>query len=104
MGTWSHRPNLTLSHSHTFHPHASQVSGDSGNDKELFLVPGVLGCVVSNAHPELRAFAESYREFREQANGDATRPRIFEVRRGCVRPAVKCGPASKVLHHQHTDF
>eukprot|EP00879_Flechtneria_rotunda_P024899 GHRR01026425.1.p1 GENE.GHRR01026425.1~~GHRR01026425.1.p1 ORF type:complete len:237 (+),score=103.55 GHRR01026425.1:756-1466(+) len=34
-----------------------QVNGDSGNDIELFEVPGVRGCVVSNAHDELREFA-----------------------------------------------
>lgn len=35
-----------------------QVNGDSGNDVELFQVPGVQGCVVSNAHPELMSFAQ----------------------------------------------
>ncbi|PNH06984.1 Sucrose-phosphatase 1 [Tetrabaena socialis] len=39
-------------------PDGVQVNGDSGNDIELFQVPGVRGCVVSNAFPELRQFAE----------------------------------------------
>lgn len=34
-----------------------QVNGDSGNDIELFEVPGVRGCVVANAHAELREYA-----------------------------------------------
>ncbi|GFH17179.1 S6PP domain-containing protein [Haematococcus lacustris] len=38
-------------------PHV-QVNGDSGNDIDLFKVPGVVGCVVSNAHSELRQFAQ----------------------------------------------
>lgn len=40
-------------------PAAAQVNGDSGNDIELFEVPGVRGCVVANAHPELRQYAEA---------------------------------------------
>ena len=39
-----------------------QVNGDSGNDEELFHVPGVMGCVVANAHPELLSFADRNKE------------------------------------------
>lgn len=44
------------------------VCGDSGNDIELFAVPNVRGCMVSNAHPELRKYCE-----------DHASPSIFQV-------------------------
>ena len=47
-------------------PGGVQVNGDSGNDAELFLVPGARGCVVANAHPELLAFAREERARRRQ--------------------------------------
>lgn len=58
------------------------VCGDSGNDAELFAVEGVHGCVVANAHAELREWCA--------ANGH---DRIFE--------ATRDGPGGihEALHH-----
>lgn len=36
------------------------VCGDSGNDIELFEVEGVYGCIVGNAHSELREWYETH--------------------------------------------
>lgn len=47
------------------------VNGDSGNDVELFAVPRVRGCMVANAHPELR----------DWCNVNAS-PNIFQVKAG----------------------
>jgi len=47
-----------------------QVNGDSGNDIELFQVPGVRGCVVANAHPELMDFATGSGRLRQHQHPD----------------------------------
>lgn len=47
--------------SSSFLPAGLQVNGDSGNDAELFEVEGARGCVVANAHEELRAWYEAWR-------------------------------------------
>lgn len=47
------------------------VCGDSGNDIELFAVPGVRGCMVSNAHSELKRWCD-----------DHASPNIFQVSPG----------------------
>ncbi len=49
------------------------VCGDSGNDVELFAVPGVRGCMVANAHPELKKYCD-----------DNASDSIFQARRGRV--------------------
>lgn len=45
------------------------VCGDSGNDVELFAVPGVRGCMVVNAHDELKDWCNAHAS-----------PQIFQVR------------------------
>jgi phosphoserine phosphatase len=50
------------------------VCGDSGNDIELFAVPGVRGCMVVNAHPELRKWCDAHRS-----------PTLFQARTCCCR-------------------
>lgn len=44
------------------------VNGDSGNDIELFAVPGVRGCMVVNAHPELKKWCDEHKS-----------PNLFQV-------------------------
>ena len=49
-------------------PDGVLVNGDSGNDIELFAVPGARGTMVANAHPELRAWVQAHAS-----------PNIFQV-------------------------
>jgi phosphoserine phosphatase len=52
------------------------VCGDSGNDIELFAVPGVRGCMVVNAHPELRKWCDAHRS-----------PALFQARTASLMAA-----------------
>ena len=55
------------------------VCGDSGNDIELFAVPGVRGCMVVNAHDELRAWCDAHPS-----------PSLFQVRPAARVPQGVC--------------
>ena len=55
------------------------VNGDSGNDIELFAVPGVCGCMVVNAHPELKKWCDAHASqklFQVSCVKDVTYPNI----------------------------
>lgn len=69
-------------------PPRVMVCGDSGNDVELFQVPGVHGCVVANAHKELRDWVN------DEANNKDNK--IFE--------ASVDGPGGIVEALQHFEF
>jgi len=49
------------------------VDGDSGSDIELFAVPGVRGCMVVNACPELEMWCDAYPS-----------PNLLRVRYTCI--------------------
>jgi hydroxymethylpyrimidine pyrophosphatase-like HAD family hydrolase len=53
-------------------PLGLQVSGDSGNDAELFEVEGARGCVVANAHDELLEYYRAWQ--REALEGEPVPP------------------------------
>lgn len=59
-------------------PDGVLVCGDSGNDIDLFEVPGVRGVVVSNAHEELRGWAAAHRS-----------ERVFEASERCAGGIVQ---------------
>jgi hypothetical protein len=63
-----------------------QVNGDSGNDIELFQVPGVRGCVVNNAHPELRDWATAALD---PSTGSATPATLHIANQPCAGGIVE---------------
>ncbi|BDA47308.1 Sucrose-phosphatase 1 [Coccomyxa sp. Obi] len=54
------------------------VCGDSGNDVELFAVPGVRGCMVVNAHDELKDWCNAHAS-----------PQIFQASQRCAGGIVE---------------
>uniref|UniRef100_A0A383VZ45 Sucrose-phosphatase n=1 Tax=Tetradesmus obliquus TaxID=3088 RepID=A0A383VZ45_TETOB len=68
-------------------PDGVQVNGDSGNDIELFQVPGVRGCVVSNAHPELRSWATAALD--ASTGGSATPATLHLAQQPCAGGIVE---------------
>ena len=63
------------------------VNGDSGNDVELFAVPRVKGCMVANAHPELREWCDAHAS-----------PNIFQV--SAAGTVVRGSSIRHVLTHK----
>lgn len=68
------------------------VAGDTGNDSEMFLLPGVKGVLVHNALPELRAAVAKSDVFTsscEMADGVIEGLREFGILRNASSPAPR---------------
>ncbi|KAA6424811.1 MAG: sucrose phosphate phosphatase [Trebouxia sp. A1-2] len=64
------------------------VNGDSGNDIELFAVPGVRGCMVVNAHPELKKWCDAHPS-----------PNLFQASKRCAGGIVEALQHFKLAKH-----
>jgi hypothetical protein len=75
------------------------AAGDSGNDVELLAVPGARGCVVANAHVELREWAAAHAGpdvFEASRDGPAGVAEALE-HYGLVRALPAAGDAAAAL-------